>query len=628
MSTYSMQYDDETKPAIPLYLPFDNVRQKRFTVPKKRLIGILLTVIIFFILLTTIFSGFLYFKPYKTKLPPFPEPSSSFFGQYSKASVAADNEICSQIGRDVLLLNGNAIDAAIASLFCLGVINPHSAGLGGGHFMTIYNATEKKCHVIDARETAPAAANKTMFDNRWKSAKTGYLAVAVSGELHGLYTAFEKFGSGKVFWEQLVRPTIRLLEEGYPTSHSLAHALKMMEDQIKMEPSMHVFINPETGVIFKAGELIRTRVNLLQTFKMIADSANPIEAFYNSSFTKVLVQEFEENGGIITAEDYANYRSIIRSDESVIYTSFKNNRFACGPPPPSASSVTQSILNIMDGYTFDSISTFDDWENYFHHFIESNKFAFAARSALGDMDFLDNATAIAKNITSREWAKKVRAKITHDTHDDKYYGGEFEYNEDHGTTHVSIIDVDGNAVSVTSTINLILGARVISSSSGILHNDQMDDFSMPNHHNTFGIPPSKANYIEPGKRPMSSMSPIIIFTKNEGINDTNEILVLGSSGGSTIISGVSGVALQSMWLNKNIKGSVDFPRIHNQLRPNVTMIENRMPEEYITKLMERGHTFSKRENIGVVTAVGKEASGRITANSDFRKGVDSECSGY
>ncbi|CEF62587.1 Gamma-glutamyltranspeptidase family-containing protein [Strongyloides ratti] len=606
-----------------------------FTSSKQLLIGIFMTMIIFFLLLTTVFFGALYYKslkPDKSKFPTFPEPSLSFLGKYNKAAVAADNEICSGIGRDILLKGGNAVDSAIAALFCIGIMDTHSAGIGGGHFFTIYNAKEKKCHVIDSRETAPLTANETMYDNRWDQSKNGWLAVAVPGEIHGMYTAYKNFGSGKILWKNLVDPTIELLKDGFPTSHALARALQDNEDWIKMEPTMRDFINPDTGKIFKVGEQIKTRKNLLKTFEMIANATNPIEVFYNSSFTDKLVEEFNENGGIITKEDFVNYKSIIRSDSSVIYTSLKNNRYICGPPPPSGSAVAQAILNIMDGYTFDSISTYNDYTNLFHHFIESSKFAYAARSSLGDMDYLKNASFIAKNITSKEWAKDVRRRITHTTHEDKYYGGNFEIvPEDHGTTHISIIDVDGNAVSVTSTINLILGAKVSSPSSGILWNSEMDDFSLPNYPNYFKIPPSPSNYIKGGKRPMSSMSPIIIF--NNGSSSKNsqstEILAVGGAGGSTIISGVANVALHTMWIkNTTVKMAIDFPRIHNQLRPNVTMIENRMPKEFIEKLEERGHKFEKTENITVITAVKREVDGSITANSDFRKGIESEPAGY
>uniref|UniRef100_A0A0N4Z0Z3 Gamma-glutamyltranspeptidase 1 n=1 Tax=Parastrongyloides trichosuri TaxID=131310 RepID=A0A0N4Z0Z3_PARTI len=604
-------------------------RPAMFATSKQLLIGIFMTMIIFFLLLTTVFFGALYYKslqPNKLRLPTFPDPSPSFMGHYNKAGVAADNEICSGIGRETLLKGGNAVDAAISTLFCIGIMDTHSAGIGGGHFMTIYNATEKRCHVIDARETAPGLSNETMYNDRWDDSKIGWLAVAVPGEIHGMYTAFKKFGSGKVSWKNLVDPTIELLKEGFPTSHALARAFKDNEDWIKMESTMKDFINPETGEIFKVGEQIKTRKNLLKTFEIISNSSDPIETFYNSSFTDLLVEEFKKNNGIMTKNDFVNYKSILRSDSSIVYTSLKNDRMICGPPPPSGSAVTQAILSIMDGYTFDSISSINDYTNLFHHFIESSKFAYAARSSLGDMDYNKNASTIAKNITSYEWAKDVRRRITHTTHDDNYYGGNFEITpEDHGTSHISIIDSEGNAVSVTSTINLILGAKVTSESSGILWNDEMDDFSLPNHPNYFKIPPSPSNYIKAGKRPMSSMAPIIIFNKKI----PNELLAIGGAGGSTIISGVANVALHAMWMkNTTIKSSIDFPRIHNQLRPNVTRIENRMPFEFLTKLQERGHVFEKTENITVITGVKKEFDGTITANSDFRKGVESEPAGY
>uniref|UniRef100_A0A1I7U5Y7 Gamma-glutamyltranspeptidase 1 n=1 Tax=Caenorhabditis tropicalis TaxID=1561998 RepID=A0A1I7U5Y7_9PELO len=389
-----------------------------------------------------------------SRLPRWPPASISPLGKYSKAAVAADNEICSEIGRNILLRGGNAVDSAIAALFCIGVMDTHSAGIGGGHFMTIYNASTKECTVIDAREVAPLAATENMYENKWNDSRIGWKAVAVPGELHGLRTEFEKFGSGKVEWKHLLKPTIDLLNEGYPTSHALAKALNQNEARIHQEPTMKNYINPETGRVFQPGEQIKTRKNLLETFRILANSTDPIKDFYEGILTEKIVKEFKENNGILTMDDFKNYRSIIHSSQNVIYTKLKNGRGVCGPPPPSGSAVAQAILNIMDGFEY-NMKSFNDIETLYHHFLESSKFSYAARSWLGDPAFVSNATAIAKNITSKEWAEWVRSKITDETHPDDYYGGSFESPpQDHGTTHVSIIDAQGNAVSVTSTINL------------------------------------------------------------------------------------------------------------------------------------------------------------------------------
>uniref|UniRef100_A0A7E4VNC5 Gamma-glutamyltranspeptidase 1 n=1 Tax=Panagrellus redivivus TaxID=6233 RepID=A0A7E4VNC5_PANRE len=557
------------------------------------------------------------------KMPEWPKPTPSHLGEYSKAAVAADNEFCSDIGRDILLRGGNAVDAAIAALFCIGVMDTHSAGLGGGHFMTIYNATTKKCHVVDARETAPASAFTEMYKDKWNNSKYGWEAIAVPGELHGMWTEYSNFGGG-VNWSSLITPTLEILNEGYPTSHALAHALHSKESQIYAEPTMKEFINPDTGKVYKVGEQIKTRSQLAKTLEKLANAPDPVELFYRGELADQFVAEFKQHKGLITKEDLANYASIIRPDKDVMYTTLKGGRFVCGPPPPSGAAVTQALINVMDGYDLSNVKSFNDFDLFFHRFIESSKFAYGGRSELGDMAFVKNATDIARNITSAKWANLVRSRITDKSHPDAYYGGDFAVAPDHGTSSISVIDKYGNAVAVTSTINLLLGAIVASESTGVLWNDEMDDFSSPGHPNYFDLPPSPANFIKPGKRPMSSMSPIIIFS-----NNSQELLAVGAAGGSTIISGVAGVSLHTLWLGEDIKTAIDFPRFHNQQRPNITYYESRMPQKYVDVLESKhGQTFTVSDNDTVVTAVHRASDGAIYANSDFRKGSESEPAGY
>ncbi|EYB82318.1 hypothetical protein Y032_0362g3503 [Ancylostoma ceylanicum] len=422
--------------------------------------GTAMLLIVFGLLISTVaFASLYYHLLGAPRLPKWPKPSISPLGKYSRAAVAADNELCSEIGRNTLLRGGNAVDAAIAALFCIGVMDTHSAGLGGGHFMTIYNSSTQKCTVIDAREVAPKAATETMYEGRWNESRTGWRAVAVPGELHGLWTEFEKYGSRKISWKSLVQPTIDLLEEGFPTSHALAEALEGKAQYIAGESTMGEFINPKTGKVYRTGEQIKTRKSLLNTLRRLANTSNPLQEFYEGEMAREMASEFKRFGGILTEADFASYRSLVISSSDVIYTSLKNDRVICGPPPPSGSAVAQAILNVMDGYKY-NMKKFKDVSLLYHHFIESSKFAYAARSWLGDPAFVHNATNIARNITTKKWAEWVRhveakSLITDETHPDEYYGGSFlAPPQDHGTTHISVVDSHGNAVSVTSTINL------------------------------------------------------------------------------------------------------------------------------------------------------------------------------
>ncbi|CAI5439862.1 unnamed protein product [Caenorhabditis angaria] len=602
----------------PEYGPFDEIEpilEPEAPLKIKTLVtAVGLTILVFTLLISTVAFASLYFHlvaQNSSHLPKWPPPSISPLGKYSKASVAADNEICSEIGRNILLQGGNAVDAAISALFCIGVMDTHSAGIGGGHFMTIYNATTKSCTVVDAREIAPLAATEEMYRDKWNQSRIGWKAIAVPGELHGLRTEFDNFASHKIPWHSLIAPTIQLLKEGYPTSHALAKALKQNEKWIASEKTMRQFINPATQRVFAPGEQIATRQNFLETF-------GPSRQLQRSDRRFLCGWNCAE-----CSEDFKNYRSIIHSGADVITTRLSGGRAVCGPPPPSGSAVAQAILSILDGYPYTNLTTFAKIATTHHNFIEASKFAYAARSWLGDPRFVANATEIARNITSREWAEWVRKRITDRPHEDAYYGGDFRaVAEDHGTTHVSVIDADGNAVSVTSTINLYLGAMVSSESTGILWNNEMDDFSTPGHPNFFGFPPSPANFIRPAKRPMSSQSPIIIY------GEDGQLVSVGGAGGSTIISGVAAVAHHTIWRQKNPKEAVDLPRLHNQFQPNYTSFEPTFPKKYIRDLQERGHQMRPVNNLTVVTVTQKAADGQIYANSDFRKGEESAPAGY
>ncbi|KHJ97058.1 gamma-glutamyltranspeptidase [Oesophagostomum dentatum] len=189
-----------------------------------------------------------------------------------------------------------------------------------------------------------------MYEGRWNDSRTGWRAVAVPGELHGLWTEFENYGSKKVTWRSLVQPTIELLEEGFPTSHALAKALAGKADYIASESTMKAFINPKTGKVYRAGEQIKTRTLLLKTLRRLSNSSNPIQEFYEGDMAREMAAEFKRYGGILTEEDFASYRSLLVPSSDVIYTHLRNGRIICGPPPPSASAVTQAILNVMDGY--------------------------------------------------------------------------------------------------------------------------------------------------------------------------------------------------------------------------------------------------------------------------------------
>ncbi|VDD94571.1 unnamed protein product [Enterobius vermicularis] len=556
----------------------------------------------------------------------WPKPSGSLDGQFKKAAIATDHGLCSEIGRDILFLGGNAVEATIASLICIGVVNPQSSGLGGGFLMTIYNKTGQNCVTINAREAAPIASTQTMFVSNPKEATTGYKAIAVPSALHGLWIAYKEFASGKVSWRRLVEPSAELAIDGFPVSSNLAETLMEKESAIMADSSMRsTFVDPNTGKVYQEGDRL-TRRTLGETLQMIANATDPSYLFYQGEVAKLIAAEMQENGGIITLDDLNNYNTII--DRSPIEVPLLSKGLVmCGPPPPSSFAVTQLIVSIMANF-YDS-SNYIDLNDplIYHRLIEAEKFGYVLRSLLGDLPYVKDAATLVENMTSSSYTTWVKSLIMDNAQPINYYSENPQYQKsDHGTSHVSTIDQYGNAVSATDTINLKLGALRVSPKLGIVWNNEMDDFSTPGMPNAFKIAPSPANFIQPGKRPMSSMSPTVIFDKRTG----KVKMSVGASGGSYIISATAQTIIRSIVFNQTVKEAVDAPRLHNQYLPHVTQYETAFPEEIINDLRyRRGQKMvATNRQASTVQVIQAHDDGFIYGNSDFRRKTSTYAAGF
>ncbi|PIO74808.1 putative gamma-glutamyltransferase [Teladorsagia circumcincta] len=405
-------------------------------------------------------------------------PSNSVEGKFRKAAVTTDHATCSEIGGKILKKGGNAVDASIAVMFCLGVTNPQSSGLGGGFLMTIYNKTEGKCVAIDARETAPAAAHRDMFRNDSDGSKYGFKSAGTPGELAGYWYAFTHHGSGRVAWKELIEPSVKLCRRGVPVSEYLDNVMKVKERHFRLFPSMKAWINPATNSTYRAGDLL-PRLKLAQTLEKLANSNDPVKLFYRGEMADTIAKEMADGGGIITKADLASYKP--RVYKQLANTHFRGNLVMCGGPPPSSFAVTQLIVSVMsalypENHGADILSD----PKVTHHFIEAMKFAYAQRTLLGDVAFVKSAETLAKNLTTEEYTKWVVQRIRDTAQPSVYYGGIAQSQvPDHGTSQVSALDELGNGVSSTTTINRWFGAAVESEAYGIVWNDEMDDFSTP-----------------------------------------------------------------------------------------------------------------------------------------------------
>jgi len=557
--------------------------------------------------------NFIDFSGEKSQNDRFRSPSSpSILGKFSKAAVSCDGIPCSKVGRDVMLEGGNAVDAAVATLFCIGVVNPQSSGIGGGSMMTIYNSSSASASFLNAREMAPLAATEDMFHGDGALAFQGPLAIAIPGELAGSWAAHQAYG--RLPWSRLVMPSARMAEDGVPVNKHLAMALKLRARTIKLEPSLWDFLNETTGQVLREGDLFYRQTYANTLYKIAEFGA---DVFYNGTIGQQLVEDMQKRGGIITEEDLIEYHAdwvdpveMQMQDNLTMYTS----------PLPGSGVLLAFILNILDGHLpRKSENQTIDVEDplIYHRMTEAFKFAFAQRTNLGDPVFEPQVLELTKNLMSKEFASEIYEKIddSQTSNNASYYGKIGVSPDDHGTSHISVIDGDGLAVSLTATTNYYFGAGFASEQTGIIVNNQMSDFSSPNITSFFKVPPSEVNFIKPGKRPLSSMAPTIVANAETG----QVRMVIGSAGGTKISTGIAHAMIRNLWFGETIKEAIDSPRFHHQLFPMEFSFERGFPEDIVNNMSSKGHKTFEFKGGPTIIGITVEDDGFIYANSDYRK---------
>lgn len=471
-------------------------------------------------------------------------------------AVAADDGRCSEVGAAALRAGGHAVDATVASALCLGVVHPMSSGVGGGAFIVVRDAASGEAVAFDARETAPAAATANMYDSNPSSKYKGALAMGIPGELAGLHAAWSRYG--RLPWKDLFVPAIRLAREGYTVVPYVANALKDTEQDVLSDPGLRGVFAPE-GRLLAAGEVCRNPA-LADTLEAVANEG--VAEFYDGGVGERFVDDVRKAGGIATIDDLRGYKVVVsdamRAD-AMGYT-------ILGMPPPSSGTVGMAlILNILGGY--ESLEFLKGFLGV-HRFIEALKHMLAIRMDLGDPDFV-NVTGNVAEMLSSSFADKIRQRIVDNTtFPPGYYLPKWSQLRDHGTSHLCIVDGDRNAVAMTTTVNDYFGAHLLSPSTGIVVNDEMDDFSLPTERTPDHLPPAPANFIAPGKRPLSSMTPAIILRNGQLAG------VVGGSGGTKIIPAVTQIFLNHFIVGMHPLAAVQHPRVYHKLVPNVVIYEN------------------------------------------------------
>ena len=510
--------------------------------------------------------------------------------------VVSQRIMASEVGASILAQGGNAVDAAVATAFALSVVLPRAGNLGGGGFMLVYLSELDKTIAIDYREKAPSAATRDLFldeNGNYDKNKSRFslLSAGVPGTVAGLSYALEKYGT--LSWKEVVAPSVKLAEQGFEVTHDIENVLTIYKNRLTLNQAAAEAYYKKDQVPYKAGEILKLP-DLAWSLKQIRDFGP--QAFYEGKIAKKIVTEMQKNGGLITLKDLRNYHV---SERIPIRGTYKGFEIVSMPPSSSGGVHLIQMLNMLELHSLNKMG-FGSSDSI-HLLVEVMKRAYADRSKfLGDTDFVEVPLL---GLTSKEYAKNLLSEIslTQATPSEEVLVGNPIPYESPDTTHFSVMDEKGNVVSNTYTLNFSYGSGIVIPGTGFFINNEMDDFSSkPGQPNAFGLIGEKANEIEPNKRPLSSMTPTIVFKEGK------PYIVLGSPGGSRIITTVLQVILNVLEHKMNISEAVIRPRIHHQWLPDILLVEKGFSKDTLKLLNGKGHQTKDYRSMGSVQAILKE----------------------
>ncbi|WFU56222.1 gamma-glutamyltransferase [Bradyrhizobium pachyrhizi] len=531
--------------------------------------------------------------------------------------VVAQEKLAAQVGADILRQGGNAVDAAVATGFAMAVTYPRAGNIGGGGFMVIHLAARNEDVAIDYRETAPQAASRDMFLNADgkpdpDKSRNSALAIGVPGTVAGLSLALEKYGSGKFTLAQILKPAIDLARDGFIVTDDTSDTLNDMYRRMSRWPNSARTFSHADGTPLREGDRL-IQGDLAGVLTAIAEQGP--RGFYQGAVAEKLVSGIKNAGGIFTLEDLKSYQPVIRTP---IRGSYRGYDIVSMPQPSSGGVVLLEILNILEGFSMSDMK--QGSAASLHVMIEAMKRAYADRARyLGDPAFVDAPTQL---LIDKDYAAKQRATIDParatpwtDVRNAK------QPHEGDNTTHYSVVDAGGNAVSNTYTLNFPYGVGLVADGTGVLLNNELDDFTAaPGASNAFGLVGFEANLPGPGKRPLSSMSPTIV------LKDGRPVLVTGSPGGSRIISAVTQIIVDVIDYRMDISAAVAAPRMHHQWLPDEVRIERGFPDAVLGDLRAKGHRLVEPLGYSSANSILVTTNGLLGAPDPRTRG--SEAAGY
>ena len=555
----------------------------------------------------------------------------SFVAEYADYAVAADQSLASRAGAEILEAGGSAADAAAATMLALGVVNPASSGMGGGGFLLYYRASDRSLTFLDFRERAPLAATADMFDGAtppagWpagpasQASQLGGLASGVPGEPAGVAEMVRRFG--RLPLSQVVAPAQRMASEGVPVSDAVARMSGAFGVHMKRDPVMRSWFAPGAAALV-VGERFR-QPELARTLAALARGGEA--AIYRGAIARAIVNANRRAGGIMTARDLSSYRVVERAPASAVRFGY---RWVTAPPPSAGGFTLLQSLAILEGLP-------ERWrpigsggppgDAFLHALAESWKGPYMDRERyFGDPDY------VQLPLQRLGAPERIRARVDafHPTlaHPPEDYALPLEAHEpsirqpdNAGTSHLCVVDAEGNVAAVTTTVNLPFGARY--TAAGMVMNDEMDDFARAvGEANAFGLIGGAPNLPGPGKRPVSTMSPTLVLD-----DQGRPALCIGAAGGSRIITAIQQVAMNQLVHGMNVREALLAPRIHHQGHPNTLRVEefSPLPEAVIDRLAARGHAYELIHNVATVQTLrivrGEDGETHLVAGSDPRKG--------